>query len=329
MDSLTHAALGAAVAEAAMGRQLGRRAALWGAAIGTLPDLDIIAFPWMDALQRLEWHRGPSHALPFILAASPLLGWMIAHIHSGKIHFARAAAAVACILASHVLIDVFTVYGTAILAPFSDLRAGTNNFFIIDPLFTTTILAGLAIALFAKNRAHLRRAANCTGLALATLYVLWSFAAKSTADAAFEKSLRANATPAIRHMSAPTPFNTLLWRCVAETPDSFLVGYHSLLAPSRPIEFLAIPKNPLPATNPPLSRTVEKLLWFSNGYLTIEPLPDGFLASDWRFAEFRATPDSTPAALFSWKIFPDGTITPLRARFDAATHLRRLLSALR
>jgi hypothetical protein len=53
------------------------------------------------------------------------------------------------------------------------------------------------------------------------------------------------------------------------------------------------------------------------------------LASDWRFAEFRATPDSTPAALFAWKISPGGTITPLRARFDTATHLRRLLSALR
>ena len=58
MDSITQAVLGAAVAEAGMGgRRLGNKAILWGAALGTLPDLDIIAYPWLDQIQRLEWHR--------------------------------------------------------------------------------------------------------------------------------------------------------------------------------------------------------------------------------------------------------------------------------
>ena len=327
MDSITHAALGAAVSQAVLGRQIGRRAAIWGAAIGTLPDLDIIAFPWMDTLSRLEWHRGPSHALPFILAVSPILGWIIARIHSGKVKIPRASLATFLVLSTHVLIDAFTVYGTSVLAPFSGFRAGLNNLFIIDPLFTLPLLLGLAIALAAKDGTRLRRTANSAGLALAALYVAWSFWAKSAADSVFEKSLAERGIPAIRFTSSATPFNTILWRCLAETPDAFLVGYHSILAPERPIKFLSIPKKPA-AEEMPYRRTLERLLWFSNGYLTIEPISGGFLASDWRFAEFQATPGARPAALFAWRIDNDGTVTPLRAKFDASERLREIFDAM-
>lgn len=327
MDSITHAALGAAVSQAVLGRQIGRRAALWGAVIGTLPDLDIIAFPWMDTLSRLEWHRGPSHALPFVLVVSPILGWIITLIHSGKVKIPRASLAAFLVLATHVLIDSFTVYGTLVLAPFSGFRAGLNNLFIIDPLFTLPLLLGLAIALAAKDGTRLRRIANSVGLALAMLYVAWSFWAKSAADSVFEKSLAERGIPAIRFTSSATPFNTILWRCLAETPDAFLVGYHSLLAPERPIKFLSIPKKPA-AEEMPHRRTLERLLWFSNGYLTIEPTSGGFLASDWRFSEFQATPGARPAALFAWRIDKDGTVTPLRAKFDASERLREIFDAM-
>ena len=328
MDSITHATLGAAVSQAVLGRALGRRAAIWGAAIGTLPDLDIIAFPWMDTLQRLEWHRGPSHALPFLLAASPALGWLIARIHRGKTTVPRASLAAFLVLATHVLIDSFTVYGTSVLAPLGAFRAGLNNLFIIDPLFTLPLLLGLATALLAKNGSRLRRSANTAGLALAALYAAWSFGAKAAAESAFEKAIAGRGIPAIRSMSSPTPFNTILWRCLAETPDSFLIGYHSLLAPQRPIEFLAIPKNPAAAAAMPHRRTLARLEWFSNGYLTIEPIPGGFLASDWRFAEFQTSPGAPPAALFAWKISEDGQVTPLRAKFDAPARLRALVDAM-
>ena len=328
MDSITHAALGAAVSQSMLGRQLGRRAAIWGAAIGILPDLDMIAFPWMDTLTRLEWHRGLSHSLLFILAASPLLGWLISSIHSGKTKIIRASIAVFLVLATHVLIDAFNVYGTSVFAPLSEFRAGLNNLFIIDPLFTVCILVGLAVSLIAKSGARLRRYANLAGLALAVLYATWSFVAKSAVDSVFEKSLGERKTSVIRFMSSPTPFNTLLWRCLAETPDSFLIGYHSLLAPKRPVDFLVIPKNSDAARLLPHRRTLERLFWFSNGYLTIEPINGGFLASDWRFAEFQTSAGSKPTALFAWRIDDDGTVTPLSAKLDILARLRDIMDAM-
>ncbi|NCF36716.1 MAG: metal-dependent hydrolase, partial [Gammaproteobacteria bacterium] len=41
MDSVTQMVLGAAVAEATIGRKIGNRAILWGAVAGTMPDLDV------------------------------------------------------------------------------------------------------------------------------------------------------------------------------------------------------------------------------------------------------------------------------------------------
>ncbi|MDA0856951.1 MAG: metal-dependent hydrolase, partial [Proteobacteria bacterium] len=42
MDSVTQAVLGGAVSYAVLGRRLGKRAALYGMALGTLPDLDVL-----------------------------------------------------------------------------------------------------------------------------------------------------------------------------------------------------------------------------------------------------------------------------------------------
>jgi inner membrane protein len=336
MDSITQAALGAAVAEAGMGRRLGNKAIVWGAVLGTLPDLDIIAYPWLDHLQRLEWHRGASHSLPIMLLAAPLIGWMISKIHAGKISTVAAAWTVFWILATHTLIDVFTVYGTMVFAPFSNHRAGFNNLFIIDPLFTAPLLLGLLIAIFYTPTARLRRIANNAGIVFASLYVLWSYTAKEMAGSAFEKALTDSGIAAERSMTAPTAFNTLLWRCLAETDDGYHVAYHSLLRPGKQITFDFIPKNKAALAEIRDTPALERLLWFSNGYLTVQPDGSGWLASDWRFGERRhasgpLSSENAPAAVFSWRIRPEGdalAISPERPRWNYGEYLRQIWERL-
>jgi len=48
MDSLTQAALGAAVGEAVLGKKIGNKAAVVGAIIATIPDLDVLLLPFFD-----------------------------------------------------------------------------------------------------------------------------------------------------------------------------------------------------------------------------------------------------------------------------------------
>ena len=76
MDSLTQAVLGGAVGHAVAGKTLGRRAAAWGAVAGTLPDLDVLTYPFLDTAGQLLIHRGVTHGLAFGLVVGPVLGWL-------------------------------------------------------------------------------------------------------------------------------------------------------------------------------------------------------------------------------------------------------------
>jgi inner membrane protein len=321
MDSITQAALGAAVAEAGMGgKRLGNKAILWGIALGTLPDLDVLANPWLDSVQRLEWHRGISHSLFFMVLASPLIGWGISRLHHGRVSVARAGWTVFAILFTHVLIDVFTVYGTMVFEPFSDRRIGANNLFIIDPLFTLPLLIGLVVAWFSRRDFARRRFWNWSGLALCTLYVIWSFGIKAMADQQFEKALRDQGLAFTRRMSAPTPFNSILWRGLADGPNGYWVGYWSLLDREKPIRFDFIPTNQELLADVAETRAVRRLIWFSDGYFSASRNAGELVISDWRFGEIRNSmaplgPENPPASIFAWRLeSQNGELLPVGVR---------------
>ncbi|MDX2079191.1 MAG: metal-dependent hydrolase [Terrimicrobiaceae bacterium] len=327
MDSLTQAVLGAAVAEAGLGRKLGNRALAWGAALGTLPDLDILVYPWLDTVQQLEWHRGISHSVFLATLAAPLFGWLIHRIHWREVGVVPAAWTVWWVLVTHSLIDVFTVYGTMVFTPFSDARIGTNNLFIIDPLFTLPLIVGLLAACLLPRSDRRRFSWNTAGLVLASVYVAWSFGAKAIADWRLDAAFRENGVNVQRMISMPTPFNTLLWRGVAEDKNGFWITYHSLLRPDREPDLLFVSKNHELAGNRLEARAFERLAWFSNGWFSVETGESGWIVRDWRFAEFPG-PDGRARALFSWEVAPDGSAaTPARSGVPPGT-LRRVWDLL-
>jgi len=62
LDSVTQLTFGAALGEAVLGPKVGRKAMLWGAVLGTLPDLDIF-IPLGGPVDDFVYHRGFSHSL--------------------------------------------------------------------------------------------------------------------------------------------------------------------------------------------------------------------------------------------------------------------------
>jgi len=112
MDSLSQIVLGAAVGQAIAGKKMGRKAALWGAIAGTIPDLDILFIPKSDPLGYLLIHRSYSHAfLPLIMAAF-LFAWITFVVYRKKHSYKDWYLLWLGGLITHPMLDSLTTYGT-------------------------------------------------------------------------------------------------------------------------------------------------------------------------------------------------------------------------
>ena len=89
MDSVTQAALGSAVGVAILGRRVPIwQAALAGAVVGTLPDLDVFLDKG-DPVRNMVLHRAETHALFWQALASPVIAWLMAFVTRTRTHFAH------------------------------------------------------------------------------------------------------------------------------------------------------------------------------------------------------------------------------------------------
>jgi len=276
MDSLTQIALGAAVGTAVLGRKVGARAALWGAAVATLPDLDVL-FPYGDPVRDFTFHRAESHALFWLTAASPLLAWILATLNR------RAGASFRdwwlltwLALVTHALLDAFTVYGTQLLLPFSDYPVGVGSVFIIDPLYTVPLLVGVIAALRLRSRdPDLALRWNAAGLALSTLYLGWTVAAQSHVEGVVHRTLAATPLAHARALVTPTPFNSLLWRVVVMDDGGYHEGYYSLLDDRPRVRLRRHASDTALLESLRSDWSVQRLAWFSKGFYRVAEASEG------------------------------------------------------
>ena len=205
MDSLTQFTLGAAVGEAMLGRQLGRRAALWGGLLGTLPDLDVL-IPLGDAVRDFTYHRGVSHSLFVLAALTPLIVWAIRRLNvDARALTWRIGLTVYLIFATHVLLDSFTVYGTQIFWPVVLTPMTWSTIFIIDPAYTLPLAFGVLSAVIVRHHPFGHRA-NLVGLGLSTLYLAWTVGAKLHVHEIAKTSLAGQGIEVRQLLSTPPIF---------------------------------------------------------------------------------------------------------------------------
>ncbi len=291
MDSLSQLALGAAVSVAVMGRRAAQpaaatgrpvalwKAAAWGALAGTLPDLDVF-IAHGDPILDMVLHRAETHALFWLLLFSLPFGWCVARLQGQPAQWRRWWLAMALALLTHPLLDAMTVYGTRLLLPFSDTPLGVGSIFIIDPLYTLPLLAGVVAALVMAGRSRSRAwRANLVGLALSTAYLGWSVAAQQHVTGVAMAALQQQGISADRVLVTPTAFNTVLWRVLAVGPDAVHEGFHSLADDAGPLHFDRFARDAaldarLAAEQGPQS-PAQALRDFSQGYYRVAAGGDG------------------------------------------------------
>ena len=282
MDSVTQIALGAAVGEAVMQNKVGRKASLWGAICGTIPDLDVL-IPFGDPVRDFTFHRAESHSFFYITLATPIITWLIMRIHPRTREYRwHWALLVWLALITHALLDSFTVYGTQIFLPFSDFPVGWSTIFVIDPLYTLPLLIGTLSFFYLKRAPSLAYRLNTLGLVISTLYLAWSVGIQTHVSDLARESLQKQNIRASQLITGPAPFNTLLWRTVAMTKNGYAEGFYSLLDDSEVIRFKEYRSEKVLLEPLKDNWTVQRLQWFSKGFYKVSRFEDDIVISDLR-----------------------------------------------
>lgn len=282
MDSLTQVALGGAVGYAVLGSKVGRKAILWGAALGTLPDLDVF-LPYAGEVEAFTYHRGFSHSLFVHLLISPIITWLILRIHTQTQQYRiEWFYLVFLCLSTHALLDSFTVYGTQLMWPLTEYPFGISNLFIIDPLYTLPLLIGLLFALIPKIKPLTAKRMNTLGIVISSIYIVWSLGAKVLIDRKVESAFQQRNIDAIQYVSTPAPFSTLLWRIVVMTNNQYYEGYASVFDEPEDISLTPYQTSPELLEAVSTEWAVMRLQWFTKGFYSVNQLNNDIVLSDLR-----------------------------------------------
>ncbi len=241
MDTLTHGLAGALIGRAMPAPEdpgsadaLRRREVLAGFLTAMLPDADALPSPLSPDFY-IDHHRHLTHSVVLLPAVALVLGLLAAArlpVPAGTDGAAarrgarvRLVLVAALGLASHILLDWTTSWGTHFLAPLSEKAFALDWLFIVDFFLSGVLVLGLLLAWAATRRADLlgRTTARASLLA-AVLYV--GFCGLRHAEA---MGVAARLAPQASERAAiPQPFSPERWLLVAEEGARLRVDFVDL-----------------------------------------------------------------------------------------------------
>lgn len=249
MDPVTHAIAGALIGKAFFANDAGAsgphqrqihaqtakstaRVAIFAATLGAVfPDVDVFVDALShDPLAIARYHRGFTHSfigLPIFAAVLAWLTQLFFRWYASKTgheradwtppSFALLFAIYAAGIASHILLDGLTNFGTRLLNPFSKDRGAWDFLFIIDFIFTALLLVP-QLAAWAHQRPDARQKRSVAMWTFLTILALgaWALARAAQFPFSFGAVIIASSIFVavlflpIQHRSG-TPFSRATW----------------------------------------------------------------------------------------------------------------------
>ncbi|HLR29491.1 MAG TPA: metal-dependent hydrolase [Paenalcaligenes sp.] len=281
MDSLTQAVLGGSITGVALHRFLGRKSVFLGAALATLPDLDIFV-RYADPISSMTYHRGFTHSL-FVLTAFAIVLtvlWRLWRPHT-EYSTRRLFLALWLCLITHPLLDAFTSFGTQLWWPTNVIPTSWSSIFIIDPLYTLPLCVGAFAGLFFRPKPTIQRLMGW-GLILSTAYLGWTVGAKFWAEHRAKEHPILATHEIMDVFSTPMPMNSLLWRVVVRTKADEDCEIIVSLLDSGPKEALCLPHQRHYGQWVQDHALLQRLEWFSGGWLRYDPTDGVLVVTDLR-----------------------------------------------
>jgi len=268
MDSISQAALGAAIGEAILGKHIGNKGAILGAIIATIPDLDVALYLFYDKFEMLSIHRGFSHSIVFSIIGAFLIAYILQRMKWTKtVSYQKLWIFTWLALFTHMLLDTFTAYGTQLLLPFSDARIGFDSVNVVDPVYTVPLLIGLICSLFVFKNTPSRSIYNYIGIAVSTTYLLATLGVKNHVEEHFKTELTEQNIKYESLLTMPVGVANMNWYGVAKTKDGIYMHKYSILDDvDLPFEYFPNNDHLLEGVN---QEVVDRMKWFAKGFYTV------------------------------------------------------------
>jgi len=157
MDTVTHGIVGALLGKGFFSDRHGR-SAIVAATVGAMfPDVDVVAeVISRDPLSIIKYHRSITHsfiAMPFFAAGLAWLTRWIARRRGIEVPSQGVLTLIYIVaIASHIVLDGFTSFGTRMWLPISQERVAWDLLFIIDFAFSSLVLLPQVVAWVYRDR---------------------------------------------------------------------------------------------------------------------------------------------------------------------------------
>lgn len=231
MDLLTQGMLGSTVAQACFSKNLGKKTALYGFVVGLLPDFDIVSSFWGEWAS-LEYHRGPTHALPILVLMSLPVGYFCKKFSKSNAPLSKWLQMAFLSLVTHPIIDWCTTYGTPLFWPFSSRRFANDSLSILDPTYSLPLLVVTLIGIFNLLTPGKRKALAAAALMITSLYAFMGYMNSQSLVAKGKTIFAQQGFKAVSVRATPTLFNNRLFRIVGKNEENdFMVTYMKTSSP--------------------------------------------------------------------------------------------------
>jgi len=227
MDSITHMVTGAVIAKAVQDEKVGHWGTIAGVAMGIFPDTDFV-LGLFSRQSHVEYHRAFTHSLVLLPFYALFFSWIFVRL-SRRREFWGFYKICFLVLASHVLLDLFTSYGTMILSPLSNHRFAWDLTFIVDLIFSGIVVIPWLGSLFWKKKSQW----ICRGsLGLLFLYIILIGVQHHRALDLAKNFARSLNEEVVEVASLPQPLSPFRWANYVETRERVYQGYVDLLGNS-------------------------------------------------------------------------------------------------
>jgi inner membrane protein len=202
---------------------------------------------------------------------------------------------------THPILDCFTLYGTQLLWPFTDMRIAWNVVSVADPAYTIPFLGFLLLAAYTKNNIKKRTIYNWMGIGYSLLYLSLAAINKQFINAVAEKTIADEGIKANRYMTNASILNNILWTTTIETDSSYYQGLYSPFDKEKKFKLYEIPKNHDLLDGHQDDKTIKILKWFSADYYAILKREDGKIQfNDMRYGTFKGNENGESDYIFKF-----------------------------